>query len=65
MSKVAEHKKLVDQLRIEASVNPITVSESCKDLINFIQNNQKADALASGVNQNENPYKEVSGCLIS
>ena len=66
MSKLAEQKKLIDQLRVEASANPIKVSVACKDLMDYIQSKQESDVLASGfTKQNENPYKEKAGCLIS
>lgn len=66
MSKVAEQKKMVEQLRKEAAVKPMLVSDAIKDLISYIEANQNSDVLAAGfTNQNENPYKEKSGCLVS
>ena len=65
-SKVAEQKKLNDQLKREASVKPMKVSDALKELIDYIETNQKTDVLAAGfANQNDNPYKEKAGCLVS
>jgi hypothetical protein len=66
MSRLDEQRKLVEALRVEASVKPIKVSAALQDMIAFIQANEKTDVLASGFTTvNDNPYKEKAGCLVS
>ena len=56
----------IDQLRAEAAIEPMLVSLALKDLMEYIDSNLQNDMLASGFpNQNDNPYKEKAGCLVS
>jgi hypothetical protein len=56
----------IDQLRAEAAIEPMKVSLALKELIEYIEANIQTDILASGfINQNDNPYKEKAGCLVS
>ncbi|CAF0807763.1 unnamed protein product [Didymodactylos carnosus] len=65
MSSVSTKKKLVEQLRQEASIDRQKVSTVCKDIIKFCQDHESADVLVRGwSNQKENPFKEKAGCLI-
>ena len=65
MSNLASQRKLVEQLRQEASIDRKKVSQVCKELISFCEAHQQSDVLVSGfTSQKENPFKEKSGCLI-
>uniref|UniRef100_T1IVX5 Guanine nucleotide-binding protein subunit gamma n=1 Tax=Strigamia maritima TaxID=126957 RepID=T1IVX5_STRMM len=65
MSQVQAMKKQVCQLRQEANVDRITVSEACEDLIKYCSENQKNDILVTGITPSENPYKEnKSYCVV-
>lgn len=56
-------KKMVKQLRIDASMERKKLSEVCNDLVAFCLANQTTDALVSGfTNEKENPYKDKNGC---
>lgn len=69
MSKFQEglqtQRQLVEQLRIEAAVHRMTVSESVAEIMKFCQQRQEEDVLMKGfAKQNDNPFKEKGGCLI-
>lgn len=69
MSKFQEgiqaQRQIVEQLRIEAAVHRITVSESIAEIMKFCQQRQDEDVLMKGfAKQNDNPFKEKSSCSI-
>lgn len=64
MSQVQALKRQVLQLRQEANIQRITVSQACEDLIKYCTEHQKSDVLVLGISQSENPFKENKGCVI-
>jgi hypothetical protein len=63
--RVAEQKIIIEQLRKELQYEPIYTSIAIKELISYVETNQKYDVLASGFSsQNDNPYKEKNGCQL-
>ena len=65
MSSVAEQKKVVEQLRVEYSVQRKPVSECVKDMMDFMNSNSEKDALLVGfANKKDNPFMEKGGCSI-
>ncbi|CAG0891804.1 unnamed protein product [Darwinula stevensoni] len=64
MSQVQTMKKQVLQLRHEANVQRIPVSQACEDLIKYCCEHQKTDVLVTGISQSENPFKENKACLL-
>jgi hypothetical protein len=69
MSKFQEglqaQRQLVEQLRIEAAVHRMTVSESVAEIMKFCQQRENEDVLMKGfAKQNDNPFKEKGGCAI-
>lgn len=65
MSTVGTKQKLIEQLRAEANVQRIKVSQACKDLIKFCQDHKSADVLVLGWDhfEAENPYKDKQVCV--
>lgn len=62
-AELEAQKELVNQLRIEASVKPMKLSETLKSLVNDITANQERDPLFSGFkSQKDNPFKDKSAC---
>ncbi|XP_042191654.1 guanine nucleotide-binding protein G(I)/G(S)/G(O) subunit gamma-5 [Callorhinchus milii] len=57
-------RKLVQQLRFEASFNRVKVSQSAADLKQFCLQNAPQDPLLKGVPTSVNPFKTRSGCLL-
>jgi len=65
MASVAEQKKLVDQLRLEYSVQRKPVSECVKDMMDFMTTNLEKDILLNGFpTKKDNPFMEKGGCII-
>lgn len=65
MSSISQQKKIVEQLRVEASMNRKPVSQCVKDMIDFMEQNKDKDFLVSGfVSKKDNPFQEKGGCLV-
>lgn len=65
MSSVQQHRKVVEQLRREASVKRINVSAAVDDLKRYIQEHENDDYLVVGFHsQKANPFREKSACSI-
>jgi hypothetical protein len=62
MSSEVTMRKTVEQLRREAAVDRMKVSQAAEDLQQFCLNN--ANALLTGVYLTGNPFKEKKGCTI-
>ena len=58
-------RKLVEQLRAEAAVQRLPVSECIEEIKKYCEQHQETDVLIKGfVKQNDNPFKEKGGCTI-
>ncbi|XP_013782243.1 guanine nucleotide-binding protein G(I)/G(S)/G(O) subunit gamma-12-like [Limulus polyphemus] len=64
MSQVQAMKTQVMQLRQEANIQRVNVSQACEELIKYCMEHQKGDILVTGISQSENPFKENKGCVI-
>ncbi|PAA58629.1 hypothetical protein BOX15_Mlig029452g1 [Macrostomum lignano] len=65
MSSIAQQKKIVEQLRAEASMARKPVSECVKDMIQFMDSNKDKDCLVSGFqSKKDNPFQEKGGCSV-
>lgn len=64
MSQIQAMKKTVLQLRQEANIQRITVSQACEDLMKYCTEHQKNDVLVTGMSQSDNPYRDIKGCTI-
>jgi hypothetical protein len=62
---IAEQIIINDQLMKESLNERLLTSIAIKDLISYVESNQKKDVLAFGFNLiNDNPYREKANCLI-
>ena len=62
---LATQRKLVEQLRSEAAVRRVRVSECVEDINKFCEQNASEDALLSGfARPGDNPFKDKGGCTI-
>ena len=58
-------RKLVEQLRAEAAIQRLPVSECVEEIKKFCEQHEENDVLIKGfVKQNDNPFKEKGGCTI-
>lgn len=56
---------LTEQLRREATIQRMPVTQAVTDIIKFITDNQSQDFLAVGFpNQKSNPFRERSTCFF-
>merc|ERR1712117_537758 len=65
LQQIQQQKLMVEQLRREASINRINVSQACKDLQKFCSDHQNEDFLLKGfASQKQNPFREKSSCTL-
>ncbi|XP_023666492.1 guanine nucleotide-binding protein G(I)/G(S)/G(O) subunit gamma-5 [Paramormyrops kingsleyae] len=57
-------QKAVKQLRLEASVRRIKVSQAASDLKNFCLQNAHKDPLLMGVPSSDNPFRPPKSCAL-
>lgn len=57
-------KKTVDQLRREAALDRMKVSDACSDLQQYCMTNHDNDFLLTGLSAQGNPFKEKKACSI-
>lgn len=64
-SNTSQQKKIVEQLRAECNLQRKPVSESVKEMMSFMEENNSHDVLLNGfINKKENPFVEKGGCVI-
>uniref|UniRef100_A0A8C5QWW4 Guanine nucleotide-binding protein subunit gamma n=1 Tax=Leptobrachium leishanense TaxID=445787 RepID=A0A8C5QWW4_9ANUR len=58
MTKIAEARKTVEQLKMEVDVNRMKVSVVVSEIISFVQSEAQGDPLISPIPSAENPFRE-------
>ncbi|NP_001085370.1 guanine nucleotide binding protein (G protein), gamma 5 S homeolog [Xenopus laevis] len=61
-ANVSAMKKVVHQLRLEASHNRVKVSQAAADLKQFCLQNAQHDPLLTGVSSSTNPFRPQKVC---
>ncbi|KAL0966684.1 hypothetical protein UPYG_G00298380 [Umbra pygmaea] len=61
---IAQARRTVQQLRIEASIERIKVSKASADLMHYCSEHAKYDPLLMGIPASENPFKDKKPCNI-
>ncbi|XP_076040782.1 guanine nucleotide-binding protein G(I)/G(S)/G(O) subunit gamma-12-like [Oratosquilla oratoria] len=64
LAQISLMQTQVNQLRQEASVPRIPVSQACHDLMKYCEDHQHTDVLFTGISQSENPFKENKACTL-
>ncbi|XP_061657981.1 guanine nucleotide-binding protein G(I)/G(S)/G(O) subunit gamma-10 [Syngnathoides biaculeatus] len=63
-SSLASMRRLVEQLKMEAGVERIKVSQAAAELQHFCLQNAGRDALLVGVPAGSNPFREPRSCTV-
>uniref|UniRef100_A0A8C6S774 Guanine nucleotide-binding protein subunit gamma n=1 Tax=Neogobius melanostomus TaxID=47308 RepID=A0A8C6S774_9GOBI len=63
-STLSSMRRLVEQLKLEASVERIKVSQAAAELQQYCLQNAGKDALLVGVPTGSNPFREPRSCSI-
>ncbi|CAL9682134.1 guanine nucleotide-binding protein G(I)/G(S)/G(O) subunit gamma-10 [Eucyclogobius newberryi] len=63
-SNISSMRRLVEQLKLEASVERIKVSQAAAELQQYCLQNAGKDALLVGVPTGSNPFREPRSCSI-
>ncbi|XP_061280845.1 guanine nucleotide-binding protein G(I)/G(S)/G(O) subunit gamma-5-like [Bos javanicus] len=61
-SSIAAMKKVVQQLRLEAGLDRVKVSQAAADLKQFCLQNAQHDPLLTGVSSSTNPFRPQKVC---
>ncbi|XP_077978046.1 guanine nucleotide-binding protein G(I)/G(S)/G(O) subunit gamma-7-like [Glandiceps talaboti] len=63
-NNLANLRKTVNQLKLEANLERMKVSQAASDLLQYCEQNQNVDYLLIGVPASENPFKEKKSCTL-
>uniref|UniRef100_A0A671XTN6 Guanine nucleotide-binding protein subunit gamma n=2 Tax=Sparus aurata TaxID=8175 RepID=A0A671XTN6_SPAAU len=63
-NNIANARRTVQQLRIEASIERIKVSKACADLMSYCSEHARSDPLLMGIPASDNPFKDKKPCTI-
>ncbi|XP_020504319.1 guanine nucleotide-binding protein G(I)/G(S)/G(O) subunit gamma-5 [Labrus bergylta] len=61
-SSIAAMKKVVKQLRLEAGINRVKVSQAAVDLQQFCLQHAQQDPLLTGMSSSNNPFRPQKVC---
>ncbi|XP_047231667.1 guanine nucleotide-binding protein G(I)/G(S)/G(O) subunit gamma-5-like [Girardinichthys multiradiatus] len=61
-ANIVAMKKVVRQLRMEASINRVKVSQAAADLQQFCLQNAQQDPLLTGMSSSNNPFRPQKVC---
>ncbi|XP_029684097.1 guanine nucleotide-binding protein G(I)/G(S)/G(O) subunit gamma-5-like [Takifugu rubripes] len=63
-SSIVAMKKAVQQLRLEAGLNRVKVSQAAADLQRFCIQNAQQDPLLNGMTSSNNPFRPHTVCAF-
>ncbi|KAG9278839.1 guanine nucleotide-binding protein G(I)/G(S)/G(O) subunit gamma-12a [Astyanax mexicanus] len=63
-NNLAQARRTVQQLRVEAGIERIKVSKASADLMRYCSEHAKYDPLLTGIPASENPFKDKKPCII-
>lgn len=64
-TNLQQQRGMVDQLRREASIQRMSVSQACADIVKYVTEHEQEDCLLVGfTSQKVNPFREKSSCSI-
>lgn len=63
-TQIQNLQKQLVQLRQEANVQRIPVSQAIEEILKYTSQHASDDALVVGLPQSDNPFRDVKGCSI-
>ncbi|XP_063056637.1 guanine nucleotide-binding protein G(I)/G(S)/G(O) subunit gamma-7-like [Engraulis encrasicolus] len=63
-NNIVHVRKMVEQLRVEASRDRIKISKAAADLMHYCVQHGRTDPLLVGVPTSDNPFKEKTPCCL-
>ena len=64
-SNLHQQKAIVDQLRREAHLQRMPISQACMDIMKYVTDHEQEDCLLVGFSsQKVNPFREKSSCTV-
>lgn len=64
-NNLQQQRNMVDQLRREANIQRMPVSQACADIVKYVTEHEQEDCLLVGFSsQKVNPFREKSSCQI-
>jgi len=64
-NNLQQQRNMVEQLRREANMQRMPVSQACADIIKYVTEHEQEDCLLVGFSsQKVNPFREKSSCQI-
>lgn len=64
-NNLQQQRNMVEQLRREANIQRMPVSQACADIIKYVTEHEQEDCLLVGFSsQKVNPFREKSSCQI-
>jgi len=64
-TNLQQQRSIVDQLRREASIQRLPVSQACADIVKYVTEHEQEDCLLVGFSsQKVNPFREKSSCTV-
>ncbi|XP_075226568.1 guanine nucleotide-binding protein subunit gamma-1-like [Lycorma delicatula] len=65
ITNLHQQRQITEQLRREAAIKRITVSQAVQDIMKFINEHEQEDCLLVGFSsQKANPFREKSSCTL-
>uniref|UniRef100_A0A2K6GJ73 Guanine nucleotide-binding protein subunit gamma n=1 Tax=Propithecus coquereli TaxID=379532 RepID=A0A2K6GJ73_PROCO len=62
-NNIAQARRIVQQLRLEASIERIKVSKASADLMYYCEEHARSDPLLTGIPTSENPFKDKKNLM--
>ncbi|XP_013867826.1 guanine nucleotide-binding protein G(I)/G(S)/G(O) subunit gamma-7 [Austrofundulus limnaeus] len=63
-NSIIQAQKLVEQLKIEASMERFKISLTAADLVQYCQEHRRSDPLITGISASSNPFKDKKSCVL-
>lgn len=64
-SNLQQQRAIVEQLRREANLQRLPISQACLDIVKYVTDHEQEDCLLVGFSsQKVNPFREKSSCTV-